>query len=119
MLRQTGDKELTVQLADISSPAVAGDLSFAARIIPDREKFGTSLKRSKENLLYRMDSCFYLQKGAVKVYSQLTQTVANGLSVSFDYLVTFDIDHFDEQKWNFIYLDKYLNKKKYTIKLTD
>ena len=118
-LRQAGDKELTIQLANISDKEVNNDISYAARITPAKRLFTAAGKSAKENLMYRMDSCFYLQKGGTKVYAQLTQQVANGLSGTFEYLVTFDTVNFDEHKWSFIYQDKYLNKRKYTLKLTD
>lgn len=118
-VRQTGDKDLTLQLVNISDRKVKGDISYAARIIPGKGKYSSAGKSLKESLMYRMDSCFYLEAGKQKVYSQLTQPVANGLSGAFEYLVTFDIDNFDEHKWNFVYQDKYLNQKRYTLKLAD
>ena len=117
--RQAGDKDLKIQLENISNSAVDGDISYAARITPEKGLFTSADKSAKEGMMYRVDSCFYLQAGREKVYPQLTQPVADGLSGTFEYLVTFAIRHFDEHKWNFVYQDKYLTKRKYMLKLAD
>jgi len=114
---QVGDKDLTVQLANISKSVAGGDISYAARITPEKGLFTAAGKSAKENLMYRMDSCFYLQSGRTKIYPQLTQPVSNGLKNTFEYLVTFDMPSFDGDKWFFVYEDKYLNRKKYMLNL--
>jgi hypothetical protein len=118
-LRQTADKDLTFQLVDVSNKDAENDISYGARIIPSNSFKEADNKAAKENLMYRMDSCFYLQSGLKKVYPQLTQPVANGLKRTFEYLVTFDLPSFDEHKWFFVYEDRYLNRKKYTLDLKD
>ena len=118
-LRQTGDKDITFQIVNISKNGTNQDISYGARIIPSAVFKGADSKATKENLMYRMDSCFYLQSGWKKIYPQLTQPVSNGLKNTFEYLLTFDMPSFEEDKWFFVYEDRYLNKKKYTLKLTD
>jgi hypothetical protein len=118
-LRQTGDKNITFQLVNISQKGADNDVSYGARIIPAKGLQAANSRTAKENLMYRMDSCFYLQSGLTKVYPQLTQPVANGLKSTFEYLVTFDMPSFDENKWFFVYDDRYLDRKKYMLNLKD
>jgi hypothetical protein len=70
---------------------------------------------SKTALMYRMDSCFYLQAGKKIIYAALVQPVANGLSGTFEYLVSFDSVEAEKEGYKVVYHDRYLNKAKYVF----
>jgi len=114
------DHGLTVQLMKTpSSYDGEGNISYSARLIADKELIAKTDNTVKSNLSYRMDSCFYLQAGKKKIYASLTQSIANGVSGSFEYLLSFENTGLNDGKWNLIYQDKYLNQQKYTLNLNN
>src|ERR1700753_296328 len=86
--REVADKTLTLQLRNISSASDPKDITYAARLIPEKELKAAKGQAVKTSLLYKMDSCFYLQSGARKVYANI-EPVANGLTGTYEYLLTF------------------------------
>jgi len=95
-------------------PEDADEMTYSARLIPDK-----GLIENKNAVVtamqYKMDSCFYLQQGKERIYASLTQPIANGVKDSFEYLLSFERQGIKNNKWDFVYLDKYLNHKIYKI----
>lgn len=114
--RQAGDGDLTLQVS--SMPKDAGDTaavrSYKAVIIPSAK---LTLKKSDgDSLLFRMDSCFYLQRAGAKIYPYLVQEIPNGVRGTFEYLVEFPaIVNGKGDTTRFIYQDRFINKKIYSI----
>jgi hypothetical protein len=94
-----------------------GTVSYSARLIPDNALMTGKGRAVKTSLWYGMDSCFYLQAGSKKIYASLTQPIANGIAGTFEYLLSFEIHRQDGDGYNLIYQDKYLNHRKYQLKL--
>jgi hypothetical protein len=109
-------KGLTIQIKKMENEP--GDLTsvvYAARLIPAKTIQKES-DTSKTKLWYKMDSCFYIQNGKEKIYASLVQPIANGISGSFEYMLSFDSqdDGFKRDKI-LVYQDRYLNHIKYAI----
>lgn len=81
------------------------------RILPDAALFADLSAEAKQNLMYRTDSCFYLETNGRRVYAAAVTPVANGVSGSFEYLVSFE----KTQGGRLMYYDRYLNKKEYEL----
>lgn len=112
--RTVGDKQLTIQVQKVPAEDDR-DRSVRVRIFPEREAFSGLDRAGRENLLYRMDSCFYLETGMKKIYPSAVLPVANGISLGFEYLVSFDGLVAPKGHIRLIYQDRYLNKKKYEL----
>jgi len=94
-------------------------LDYAVRLLPGKALEATLDGKTKTALCYGMDSCFYLLAGGQKVYSAIVQPIANGVSGSFEYMLSFVVDDLKGGKWSLVYQDRYLNHKKYTLSLTE
>jgi hypothetical protein len=112
--RMIGDKQLTIQVQKVSADD-GRRRTMQVRIFPKREALSGLNTAGRENLLYRMDSCFYLETGTQKVYPSAVLPVANGMSAAFEYLVSFDGAIAPKGNIRLIYQDRYLNKKKYEL----
>jgi hypothetical protein len=112
--RTIGDKQLTIQ---VQKAPTEDDQSRSVRIriFPEREALSGLSRDGRENLLYRMDSCFYLEAGIKKIYPSAVLPVANGISSGYEYLVSFDVPVAPKGHIRLIYQDRYLNKKKYEL----
>jgi|SRR6185437_5505588 len=108
---------LTVQATEIPAGASeTGVVNYSARLIPDNALSAAKNGETKTALWYSMDSCFYLQAGNKKIYANLTQPIANGVTGTFEYLLSFEITRQSDVQYSLIYQDKYLNHKKYELK---
>jgi len=109
--------DLTIQLTKLSK--VNKDeqmISYKVRLVPVKTIMETKSYNEKNNLWYKMDSCFYFETGSRKIYPQLVQPVANGISGSYEYLLQFDEDTaLKKDSLDMVYADKYINRKKYKI----
>lgn len=112
--RTLGDKQLTIQVQKVADRDDEGK-SVRVRIFPERVAFSGLDRAGRENLLYRMDSCFYLENGAQKIYPSAVLPVANGLSTGFEYLVSFEGTSSAQIRMRLIYEDRFLNKKRYEL----
>jgi len=117
-ISKAGDSQMAIEAALLPYDQKDSlSLNFRVRISPAADVSADS-KSYKTDLLYRMDSCFYIQSGYRKFYPQLTQAVAGGVSKRYEYLVSFDIRTLRQQKGlSLIYRDRYLNKRKYSLLL--
>jgi hypothetical protein len=117
VFKQANDKDLTIQLTKL--PKVSNDeqiISYKVRLLPVKTIMETKSYNEKNNLWYKMDSCFYFETGSRKIYPQLVQPVANGISGSYEYLLQFDEDTaLKKDSLDMVYADRYINRKKYTI----
>ena len=112
--REIDDRDMDVQVVLLDSTPGNGN-TYKARLIPDKKLFDEKDAVSKNAMIYKMDSCFYLQSGTKRVYASLVQPVANGITGTFEYLLEFEKN--DGNSWDFVYQDKYINHKKYSLKL--
>lgn len=100
-------------------PGPTATVNYSARLIPDKKLLDKKEKGLSATMWYRMDSCFYLQDGNKKLYASIIQPIANGVTGSYEYFLSFDIGQDDDRKWQLIYQDKYLNQQKYSLSLGD
>jgi len=118
VIRQSKDQDLLLQVSRMQDeqddPA---SLTYAVRLIPNKKTMAGISGKAKTALNYSMDSCFYLMKGTTKVYSAIVQPITNGVSGSFEYMLSFEDKQLKSGKWNLVYQDRYINRKKYTVML--
>jgi len=114
---ESKDRDLVVQVVKMKNDAAdTASISYTARIIPDKSVAAVNNEEVKTAMMYKMDSCFYIQIKQKKVYPGIVQAIANGLPNQFEYLVSFDAG-IENNNPVIVYQDKYLNKKKHTLKL--
>jgi len=72
----------------------------------------------QEDMWYKTDSCFYLNyKGRARSPVSI-EPISNGLKNIYEYLVAFDeMTEIDGERMEFIYRDKFINKRTYKISL--
>lgn len=110
------DSLLTIQVAKADDKGT-GQSIYQVRVIPSETIKSRLNSGNNRAMLYQMDSCFYLQNNEQKVYAVNTQAVANGLANVYEYMVVFEPGVPHNKNWQFIYQDKYLDHKKYTLKI--
>lgn len=116
-VQQISDHDLTLQVMRLDdSAAQAGSYTYKARLVLNKTLLGEQSTEAREALVYRMDSCFYIQQGINKVYASLVQPIAGGVPGTFEYLLEFNQIQ-DNGQHIFVYDDRYLNHKKYNINL--
>lgn len=115
-INEMKDSLLTIQVAKIANNG-SGQLAYQVRVIPSIAIKSELNSGNKHDMLYQMDSCFYLQNNKQKIYAVNTQAVANGLADVYEYMVVFGSAIPFDKNWQFIYQDKYLDHKKYTLKI--
>jgi len=111
------DHDLTIQVMQLKDD---GDsiITYKARLTPDKQLLETKSKDEKQALYYTMDSCFYINKGNIKIYAALVQPIANGVSGSYEYMLQFEKDKkLNTDSINLVYQDKYINRKTYSLKM--
>jgi len=115
------DGDLTVQIMAMDdSSNDEHSVSYRARLIPDKRLMEGKTRDEKNALYYKMDSCFYFINGGVKTYASLVQPIANGVSGSYEYLLQFEkTPPLNTDTLNFVYQDRYINKKNYGIKMPE
>jgi len=114
------DKDLAIQVIKIENQQNdRQDLSYAVRLTPDKHILLPGDNKMTTALWYHMDSCFYLSQGKKKIYPAIIQPIANGIGGTFEYYVAFDESIKENKPLRLVYQDKYLNKKKYEIIITD
>lgn len=108
------DENITIKVMKMDNTADTGEMVFTARIIPAKlaARVNDSLKMK---MIYGMDSCFYLQTGKKISYPAIIQPIANGISGTFDYMVSFDNSAVVAPGFEIIYQDKHLNHRKYIL----
>lgn len=112
------DKDIELEVKNISNGQEGpGTLNYAVRLLPDKQLLSGRDNKLTTALWYQMDSCFYLQAGSKKIYSTITQPIANGVAGSFEYYVSFEMPNSPAGKINLVYADRYINHKKYILSL--
>jgi len=116
-VKQFNKDGLTIQIVRVPGESGFGStIAYSARLVPDKKITENQDKMLTTRLWYRMDSCFYLQRGTKKIYAGIIQPIANGVAGSYEYFLSFDISAADQSRWDLIYQDKYLTRKKYSLK---
>lgn len=111
---------LTIQIRRLPQDAnAANEMTYAARIIPDKGLIAANDAALKTKMEYRADSTFYIRRGKQKIYADLVQPVANGVAGTFEYLVSFSGGNDDYKNRTLVYQDKYLNHQKYDFNLNN
>jgi len=119
-VKEVKDKDLTMQVRVLENTAGStSSLDYAIRLIPGKTLDATLDNKTKTALCYGMDSCFYLLADNKKVYSNIVQPIANGVSGSYEYMLSFESTDLKSGKRSLVYQDRYLNHKKYTLSLTE
>jgi hypothetical protein len=116
-LHEISSNGVRLQIIQLENPA-GGDpqaVTYKARLIPDKSLLDQKNAVSKSAMIYKMDSCFYLQSRTKKIYASLVQPIANGVSGTYEYLIEFETPI--STGYDFIYQDRYLNQKKYSLAL--
>jgi hypothetical protein len=116
-VKEVHDKDLTLQITDLTDPSDhSGMITYKARLIPGKTLLREESPGNRVNLVYKMDSCYYLQSGQEKIYASLVQEVPNGIQGTYEYLLEFEKKPAVGKCW-LIYQDRYLNHKKYNIEI--
>jgi len=112
--REVKDHDLVIRFGRMINQ-VDGSIVLKVRIIPSQAIFGQLDRTAKENLIYRMDSCFYSGSGKKLVYPEIVQAIATGSEKVYEYLISFS-DLTDSTAGKEIsYRDRYMNKKSYKL----
>jgi hypothetical protein len=113
------DSKLVIHLTKISAERGAGDVAYKCKIIPLKIA-GYQDFPVRNQMIYHMDSCFYLLKNHEKSYSVFVQPVANGIKGTFEYLLQWHVDdNANTGTVSLIFNDKYLYSRIYTFKIKD
>ncbi|MBD1395425.1 hypothetical protein [Mucilaginibacter glaciei] len=113
--QQLKDKALTVQLMPMDAAQSKDSLvSFRLRLIPEKSLSISS--EQKQQLLFRMDSCFFLSGKTGKTFPLFIQPVPTGSDKSFDYIVAFDSVGANTDSLKMVYADRYLTNQTYFFK---
>ena len=111
---------MTVQLMKMDASDSAGAaLTYKARLIPTKKLMEAKNDDAKAGMLYRMDSCFYLQDHGRKIYASMIQPVQNGVSGTFEYLLEFEPVTTSTKGLRMVYKDKYINQHTYSLPLNN
>lgn len=112
------DKDIAVQIMKLENTGSNVDImSYKVRLIPEEKLMKEKSQDVKNALWYKMDSCFYLQKGGKKIYANMVQPIANGVTGTFEYLLDFETENTSGLHGNLVYQDKYINQHQYQLKL--
>jgi len=114
--KETEDNDLVIQIFRMEQTLQdSGIVNFRLKIIPKKSINRLISKDLHEKLLYRMDSSFYLLEGKNKIYPVLIQSIANGNTRNYEYLISVEADDMLLRKAKLVYQDKYLTKKQYDL----
>ena len=117
---ESASPNLTLQV--YLMPEEAGDkgaLSFRVRVIPSQTLITSMSKAIRNSMWYGVDSSFFIRSGKVIIKAAMVQPVADGVNGSFQYLVMFDDIHTQSDKDRLLFLDRYLSKRTYAVKIND
>ncbi len=117
--KEIRDSGITIQLMKLtdSIPDISV-IKYGVRIFPDKALLTNMTAMDEENLLYRMDSTFYLQSNSKKYYPSLTEPIANGQKNNFEYLLIFKKSQEMKLKDMFLaFNDKYISHKTHHLQL--
>ncbi|PJJ79986.1 hypothetical protein [Mucilaginibacter auburnensis] len=109
--------KLVVQVKNMNSGADDTEISYQVKILPERSLTEKLSPEQKNNLWYKMDSCFYIQTEKIKVTPNLVQPIANGQSGNYEFMLSFPADSAINDASTLVYKDKYLNKETYNFKV--
>jgi hypothetical protein len=91
------------------------EIVYNVRVFPNKELMENATSFSKD-MMYRIDSCFYLSDGLKKVYPLSAEYIPGGVAKSFEYMVTFEKNKVSPaDDFVLFYQDKYINKKNYQL----
>lgn len=110
-VKELNDEDLVMQVQEHT------DKSYRVRLIPETKFLIDKTSDLRNNMWYKMDSCFYIIRGEQKIYPVMQEPVANGISSSFEYLLLFDDAQAPEkgEEIKFIYKDRHISKKSYSL----
>jgi len=111
------DQDMTIQAMQLKDQNGETDLSYKVRLTLNDKNINSQSSTKNNDLLYRMDSCFYATENGKKTYPIMVQYVANGVKNSYEYLVQFERNKQSTDSITIVYDDHYLNKKTYTLRL--
>lgn len=118
--KELKSKTMVLQLMKMEEKNDTSALAYKIRIYPAKAWEEQATPADRNHLNYQMDSCFALKTGKTAHNPAFVQPVANGVTGSFEYLVSFAIDSTVKMKpLQLIYTDKYIDGRTYTLDLTD
>ncbi|WP_460680438.1 hypothetical protein [Mucilaginibacter koreensis] len=112
---QSIDKEIVMQV--LVPPLPADSTAYTTlqiRLTPSADVLSAMPAKVKQQLLYRADSCFYLEDKNLHVYPADVQAVANGINGTFEYLVAFRNKDLLQSR-TLIFHDQHINDKVYKV----
>lgn len=117
--KETKDSDVVIQLMKLTdSIPDTTVIKYGVRIFPSKKMAKIMTDKSKENLWYKMDSSFYLQSGALKVYASLTEPIANGQKNNFEYLLIFEkTPRLNPNELKLAFNDQYISHKTHYFQL--
>lgn len=111
------DKVFNIDYAKLPFDLDTTSLSYRIRLSPTLQS--STVQGIKENFLYRVDSCFYIQIQDQVIYPELCQAINGGITNTYEYLVSFSLESILHKKdLQLHYQDKFLNKKNYSLLLS-
>jgi hypothetical protein len=115
---ETGDKDLKVQFGQLQpadSLRTNADRTFKVKLVPKGQTTLTA-EKNKMALMFAMDSCFSLKQNGLQIYPAIVQQIPNGVKGIYEYLVVFPTGSLHlKDSVEFIYEDKSISKKTYTL----
>ena len=118
---EINEKGMRLQVSQLKDDA--GDqsiISYKIRVIPNKQIADKQTVEEKRAMIFKMDSCFYINGHSNKTYAALVQSVANGVGSSFEYLVEFDLNKSGlDKRSELVYQDRYITHQTYKIKLDE
>ncbi len=116
--KELRDKDVTIQIAALKDND-ADNLNYKARLVFNKEVAGSMPMNIRNKFYYKMDSCFYIKNGDNKLYPDLVQSVANGVSGSYEYLLEFGSNPTVEgDSIEVVYQDRYTSHKQYQLRIS-
>ncbi len=70
---------------------------------------------SRQNMWFKMDSCFWVVENGTNVYPEIIEPVSNGQRNSFEYIIHFKGDFYNNT--GLFFKDTFINKKTYKVAL--
>lgn len=110
-------RNLTVQIMKINNNQDKSEMIYQVRLLPDKSIMEKLTAEKRNEIWYRMDSCFYIKTKDAKISANLVQPIANGQTQNFEFMLSFLVDNAITDSSTLVYQDKYLNKETYNFKL--
>lgn len=115
---KTADESLLIQVKQVDAENDDNDHTFRVQIVLAKPVLDTFQVANRQSFLFRMDECFWLETAGKTALPVLVQSVGMSAAGHYDYLVVFPDPRTSVEKTRFIYQDRYVTRRKYSIELS-